>query len=362
MIGGRRNNVNLFFEIEVSRFFDARKSELARAIESASKEQLDEHEAFSQELLNRFSIEPLRLDFDGIYVSNREEQIPAEMHPRSGFLVDHMRGKSFPRQVITFHLPYSGTAELLRCRPNPRLLSAPEVSITDQEILFDVIDFYSDPDRVKREADQTLNVIKKQAQNLDNNVSEYNAALTEQITELIQKRREQLQSRSKVMESLGYPVKVPEEVTAKAPRIPKVSETHTEYEWDVFISYASEDKEPFVRDLANELSKHLRVWYDEFTLTVGDSLRQSIDKGLARSRYGVVVLSHNFFRKEWPQKELDGLATGERDGRKVILPIWLNIDVVEIRRYSPLLADRVAVKASEGLDQVVAKLLQVLKP
>lgn len=133
------------------------------------------------------------------------------------------------------------------------------------------------------------------------------------------------------------------------------------FQWDVFISHASEDKEPFVRSLASELGKEVKVWYDDFTLRVGDSLRQSIDKGLAQSRYGIVVLSHNFFTKNWPQRELDGLVSRERDGAKVILPIWLDVDVEDVRQYSPMLADRWAALASEGLPAVVAKLLAVLK-
>ena len=52
-------------------------------------------------------------------------------------------------------------------------------------------------------------------------------------------------------------------------------------QWDVFISHASEDKDDFVRPLADHLQQSgLRVWFDEFTLTVGDSLRQSIDRDL----------------------------------------------------------------------------------
>ena len=47
-------------------------------------------------------------------------------------------------------------------------------------------------------------------------------------------------------------------------------------EWDVFISHASEDKEVFVGPLAERLRQHgVRLWYDEFTLTMGDSLRRS---------------------------------------------------------------------------------------
>ncbi|MDP2857396.1 MAG: toll/interleukin-1 receptor domain-containing protein [Bacillota bacterium] len=136
----------------------------------------------------------------------------------------------------------------------------------------------------------------------------------------------------------------------------------SQFDWDVFISHASEDKESFVMGLAHLLrEKGVRVWYDEFTLTVGDSLRRSIDKGLAKSRYGVVVLSPRFFAKEWPQKELDGLVARERDGEKVILPVWLDVDTEAVAGYSPMLADRVAAKAEDGLEKVSAELLKVLR-
>jgi formylglycine-generating enzyme required for sulfatase activity len=134
-------------------------------------------------------------------------------------------------------------------------------------------------------------------------------------------------------------------------------------DWDVFISHAWEDKEDIARPLAEALRREgLRVWYDEFTLTLGDSLRRSIDRGLAQSRYGVVILSSNFFAKEWPQKELDGLAAREVHGEKVILPVWHNITADQVREYSPTLADRVAVLSDRGLEHVVEKLLRVIKP
>ena len=134
-------------------------------------------------------------------------------------------------------------------------------------------------------------------------------------------------------------------------------------DWDVFISHAWEDKEEIARPLAEALRrKGLRIWYDEFTLTLGDSLRRSIDHGLAQSRYGVVILSPNFFAKEWPQKELDGLIAREIPGEKVILPIWHNITADQIREYSLTLADRVAVSSDRGLEHVVEELLRVIKP
>jgi len=132
-------------------------------------------------------------------------------------------------------------------------------------------------------------------------------------------------------------------------------------EWDVFISHASEDKDAFVRSLAEALQKNdILVWYDEFTLTVGDGLRRSIDYGLAHSRYGVVVISPDFLKKEWPQKELDGLAAREADGRKVILPVWHKVDQKTLRQYSPLLADRVATSSAKGVGAVVADLMKAM--
>ena len=131
--------------------------------------------------------------------------------------------------------------------------------------------------------------------------------------------------------------------------------------WDAFISHASEDKKEFVRPLAQALqARGLSVWFDEFTLTVGDSLRRSIDHGLAVSRFGVVVISPHFLNKEWPQRELDGLAAREVGGAKVILPIWHNITVEELRTRSPTLADRIATRSSNGIDRVVDDLAQVI--
>lgn len=133
--------------------------------------------------------------------------------------------------------------------------------------------------------------------------------------------------------------------------------------WDAFISHASDDKDAFVRPLAEALSEvGLKIWYDESSLQVGDSLRRSIDKGLSRARYGIVVLSPSFFAKEWPQKELDGLIARETGDHKVILPVWHNLNVTIVRQYSPTLADRVATQSKDGLKQVLQDLLPILKP
>jgi len=134
--------------------------------------------------------------------------------------------------------------------------------------------------------------------------------------------------------------------------------------YDVFICHANEDKDEFVRPLAEALrSHHLEVWYDEFALDVGDSLREAIDRGLASSRYGIVVLSPSFFRKQWPQRELNGLVARETgEDRRMILPIWHNVDRDQVLTFSPSLADLWAAVSSRGISTVVTQLLKKLQP
>jgi sulfur relay (sulfurtransferase) DsrC/TusE family protein len=133
-------------------------------------------------------------------------------------------------------------------------------------------------------------------------------------------------------------------------------------EYDVFISHASEDKSDVALPLARHLQKlGLKVWLDEFELTLGDSLRRNIDHGLAQSKFGVVVLSPAFFSKEWPNKELDGLVAREGGKDKVILPVWHNVGTAEIVKYSPILADKMAVSTTRGLDYAAERIFEAVK-
>ena len=135
----------------------------------------------------------------------------------------------------------------------------------------------------------------------------------------------------------------------------------TQQEWDVFVSYASEDREAVAHPLAKELEHcGLAVWYDQTQLRVGDSIRREIDEGLIRARYGVVILSPSFFDKHYPEQELDGLAQREQDGAKVILPVWYNVAEEDVRQHSAWLAGRLAAKWEDGIAVVVEKLLDAI--
>ena len=147
--------------------------------------------------------------------------------------------------------------------------------------------------------------------------------------------------------------------------IPTLVRNENDVEFDVFISYASEDKDEVVAPLADALSAGgLSVWFDDFELGIGDSLRQKIDKGIASSRFAIVVLSNAFFKKGWPNYELDGLASKAVGGDQVLLPIWHGITKDQVVSYSPSLADKVARNTStqtveEIADEIIEAVLGV---
>lgn len=146
----------------------------------------------------------------------------------------------------------------------------------------------------------------------------------------------------------------------------KLSYNDSNEEYDVFISHAFEDKEDFVDEFVSELrEQELKVWYDTDKLKWGDSMREKIDKGLSKSRYGVVILSPNYIseNKYWTKAELNGLFQVETINGKTILPIWHNLTKKQVTEYSPIIADRKAMTtASMTAKEIAVELKELFVP
>ncbi len=134
--------------------------------------------------------------------------------------------------------------------------------------------------------------------------------------------------------------------------------------YDVFISHASEDKDSFVRPLAIALnSLGLSVWYDEFSLRLGDSLSRSIDKGLEESSYGLVIISTHFIKKRWTEYELRGLVAREMSEDRVILPIWHGVTREHVVKFSPPLSDKIAlITEGQRPEDIAVQILREVRP
>lgn len=140
----------------------------------------------------------------------------------------------------------------------------------------------------------------------------------------------------------------------------KPRQTHGLY-YDVFISSASEDSDAVARPLARELSAlGMTVWFDEFVSDWGDSVARQINEGLRGARVGVVILSPSFMTKKWLLGELDSLMARHLTGDAVLVPVWHDVSAADVRSFSPLLADRVAVSSNIGVKAVASAIAEVV--
>lgn len=145
----------------------------------------------------------------------------------------------------------------------------------------------------------------------------------------------------------------------------QIFETDSMEEYDVFVSHSTEDKESFANEFVQLLQDDfgLKVWYDAISIQWGDSIRTEIDKGLKKSKFGVVILSRSYISKYWTNYELEGLFQRESNGGKLILPIWHNITKQEVQNFSPSLAGKMAMNTAFMTPKEIAeKLYELLYP
>jgi formylglycine-generating enzyme required for sulfatase activity len=139
------------------------------------------------------------------------------------------------------------------------------------------------------------------------------------------------------------------------------------YKNDVFISHATEDKEIVARPLYQKLKdKGYNAWFDEVSLTLGDSLSKKIAEGLLESRFIIIVFSPSFAEKAWTNHEYKGAVQRkiryekEKTGNVVILPIWHGVSSQEVEKFDPTFADLVATNFSKGIDNVINDIVGAL--
>jgi hypothetical protein len=131
-----------------------------------------------------------------------------------------------------------------------------------------------------------------------------------------------------------------------------------------FICHDTRDKAEVAQPIAIGLIRLMcPVWYDEFSLKVGDSLRESIERGLKEARKCILILSPNFLtNRGWTKTEFNSIFTREIvEQRSVVLPVWRNVSHQEVYEYSPSLADKVAVNWDAGVEEVVRRLFNSIK-
>lgn len=202
----RYGTTRIFAEQELSHYLEAIKQQVISSIEAEKDDYLlnvneDDYVAFK---VSQAEVEPLEIHDDQIYASSTEQMIPAEYFP-SSFWVES--GNSYKKDVIKFHVPFSGNRELLKCMPGSRILWSMDIEINNDELCFEVINFSDDTDSIVRDKDSSIRNILQQHGNVKSEVARYNASLENQIHTAFKSRKNRIMAKSGVLASLGVPIK-----------------------------------------------------------------------------------------------------------------------------------------------------------
>lgn len=132
--------------------------------------------------------------------------------------------------------------------------------------------------------------------------------------------------------------------------------------FDVFVSYASEDRETIARPLVEALRAHgFSVWFDDYTIGAGDNLEQAITAGVRNARYGVIIISRSYLEKDWPRREMLTLWMHEtRVERTVVLPVLHGLSSEEVVAFDHAFDNRSMPSTDRGLDYVIDRISTVI--
>ena len=112
-------------------------------------------------------------------------------------------------------------------------------------------------------------------------------------------------------------------------------------EYDVFISHANKDKSDYVDSLYLSIRKlGVNIFYDSEVISWGDNWKHVLLEGTEKSEFAIIVISENFFDREWTERELDEfLKRQNTSGQKIVLPLLHNISLDLLKEKYPLLSD-----------------------
>lgn len=214
--------MRIFEERELRDLMDEQVNRMGKEVRSEEKDKLlNVNEAqYVEYLVTKYQIEMVNIDFDKREASDSEKMIPAEWFP-SRFSVEP--GSTYRRQVITYHIPCTGNQDLLKYAPSTIVMWSVDVSLTDGNICFDVVNYYDTPESIRRTADQNLDYIRQQAEHLKNDVERFNKNLEAQAIGVVRERKSTLLKQANLVAALGIPLHKADQVpkTFAVPMTPK---------------------------------------------------------------------------------------------------------------------------------------------
>lgn len=130
-------------------------------------------------------------------------------------------------------------------------------------------------------------------------------------------------------------------------------------EYDVFLSHAANDKISYVNELYDVIrTLGITVFYDSTAITWGDKWKEKIIEGLHSSEFAIIVLSEQFFDREWTERELHELLEQQNENKqKLVLPLLYGITIEQLTKKYPQLGEIQCISAMTYSKEKIAILL-----
>lgn len=198
--------MKIFAEQEAQELLDKQLSKISQQLQIQTADYLlgVNETQYVQHLQNLCRVDPLLIHFDQMGISTSEKQIPAE---HFNALFEVTRGKSYPRQVITYRIPFEGDERLLHCRPSTYTMWSWDVEVRGGEICFDLVNFSNNVAQIKAQASDIARNIERSYQFLVAQVAAFNDGLEATIRQQLQARKAVLQKQLDMVSALGVPIR-----------------------------------------------------------------------------------------------------------------------------------------------------------
>lgn len=331
----KRDWTLLFSEYDLRAVLEAQLGSVTKKVLDVERARFDREsdEQLAASIASTLVVEPLEFLEADIEVSERDTRVDVSH--------DFNRGvwdRSVPTYVdgieVTYHLPFTGDAELLKCRPSRFTLKSPRANIGTRELRFPYDQADRDVGATKRSFTRDLATLKEWVPWVNQQVAEYNSALEGRVRQAVLARRSELGRTREDLSSLGFKVREASVESSTLAQKPDTLAAGTRRaqgraiarkQYDVALSFAGEDRE-YVQRVADRLKElGVSVFYDGFEQVSlwGKDLAEHLGEVYGKdSRFVVLFLSRAYAAKAWPTHEKRfALAKQLADGRKRILPV-----------------------------------------
>lgn len=180
--------MKIFSEIPLQTYLEQTQLFVIQSIEKESDQIINNinEENYLKQKIQEAYIEPVILQLDKLHITLSEQMIPGDRFP-SIFTVQE--GKSYKKEVIKFHIPYSGHTKLFTCHPKDDVGWTMEIELKDDEFCFEIVNFSNNTNGMNNEKESNLRSISQQFQDITAKLNQYNSGISAHIQQALDARR-----------------------------------------------------------------------------------------------------------------------------------------------------------------------------